>query len=207
MQEPRTLFWDRKIQKWETKRYRNPRSPIAQRAEFARQILRQVAQGTRILDLGCGTGQLLRSLPPQEFAHLHGVDFSPEAIRAAQTQAWADNVSFECADAVEYPFENHDVIVGLGLLDWLDDAQLEKLLARLSGRRFLLSFSNASAWRARLLHAAFVQLTYGWRQGGGYVPRYYRAQELSFYLGPESSRRVRFANLPQHPLVGFMMSV
>jgi 2-polyprenyl-3-methyl-5-hydroxy-6-metoxy-1,4-benzoquinol methylase len=203
--EARTKFWNRKIQGWEAKRYDKANSPIALRADFARQILNQSAQGQNIIDLGCGTGTLFRGLNAADFKSLHGVDFSPTAIELARQQQWAPNVSFSLQNASEVDLRSADFVVGLVLLDWLTEAQIALLLNRLSGRHFLLSFSNSSAWRLALLHAVFVQLTYGWRTSG-YRPRYFHAQELLFHFNEQDVKDVRFTTLPEHPLVGFLMS-
>src|SRR5690606_2662146 len=42
-----------------------------------------VPQGLRVLDIGCGNGDLLAALQP---AHGVGVDFSPEAVRIAASR-------------------------------------------------------------------------------------------------------------------------
>lgn len=171
----------------------NKKTLDSRRATFAREIVDQSARGKSVLDLGCGSGYFFRGLEASHFAKLHGVDFSDSAIAMARSQSWADNVSFNLGEAAEVDVRKYDFVVALGLLDWLSDDQVSLLLNRLSGRRFVISFLNSSAWSWALLHAAFV----------GYRPRYFHAQELLSHFDENTVKDIRFTTLPEHPLVGF----
>lgn len=59
-------------------------------------ILGGLLAGTRILDVGCGSGQLARHLTDRGFVVL-GIDNSPQMIRYARENA--PEASFEVADA------------------------------------------------------------------------------------------------------------
>ena len=71
----------------------------------------QAAAQPDILDVGCGSGHLLRRLPPSGFRSYLGVDFSPEAIaRASQWQA--EGAQFVQGDFETWvPPQSVDVIV------------------------------------------------------------------------------------------------
>src|SRR5262245_60389614 len=66
-----------------------------------------VPPGQRVLELGCGRGDLLASLRP---AHGVGLDFSPEMIDQARERH--PHLEFVEADAHELPFDRpFDVVV------------------------------------------------------------------------------------------------
>ncbi len=60
--------------------------------------------GADVLDIGCGTGALLRTLSARHAGRLIGCDLSPEAVRGAATiegvgACWADAISLPFRDA------------------------------------------------------------------------------------------------------------
>lgn len=102
-------------------------------ARYRRALVRDhfaLFDGARVLDIGCGTGELLQELPGR--IDYLGVDLSPAYIERAQRRA-DPRARFVCADvdALEPgdagPF---DRIIGTGLLHHLDDAPAQRLLAR-----------------------------------------------------------------------------
>lgn len=104
-------------------------------ARYRRALVRDhfdLFAGARVLDIGCGTGELLEALPgPIDYL---GVDLSPAYIDRAQRRA-DPRARFVCTDVDDLepgdsgPF---DRIIGTGLLHHLDDAQAQRLLARAS---------------------------------------------------------------------------
>ena len=73
----RREFWDefaRRIERWQPlRRY--------YRARLARWFSFAVPPGARVLEIGCGTGDLLAALRPSVGV---GIDFSPEMVRVAE---------------------------------------------------------------------------------------------------------------------------
>jgi SAM-dependent methyltransferase len=79
-----------------------------------------VSPGQRVLEVGCGSGDLLAALEP---SYGVGVDFSEEAIRRASKSH--PKLRFICADAHDLPLaETFDVIVLSDLVNDLWDVQL-----------------------------------------------------------------------------------
>ncbi len=81
----------------------------------------------RILDVGCGTGYLLRSLaerlPDAEL--LDGIDPAAAMIRTAQTAASDPRLAFTVGSAEQLPYEhgNFDLLIGATSFDhWHDQA-------------------------------------------------------------------------------------
>lgn len=84
---------------------------IAVQAGYA--INRQAAS---VLDIGCGTGELLKYLPPD--MHYVGMDISPTAIEVAiQRYAGRPNTEFTAANFREWksPLDSYDCIVWAGI--------------------------------------------------------------------------------------------
>ena len=89
--------------------------------------------GDRILDIGCGTGELLERLPRVDYL---GFDLSPAYIAAA-TEKFGGRGHFVCGDVNNAPPDAvgpFDVIVACAVLHHLEDSEVLKLL-RLAAAR------------------------------------------------------------------------
>ena len=124
-----------------------------------------ISPGSRILELGCGQGDLLASLAPSSGV---GIDFSREMIRCAAKKH--KNLSFIQADAHDLPLKGtFDVIILSDLVNDLWDVQcvLEELHKFLHTRtRLVLNFFN-NLWRmplsmAKQLGLGFETLEQNW---------------------------------------------
>ncbi len=115
-----------------------------------------IPPGLRILELGCGHGDLLACLKPSFGV---GIDFSSEMIRAAFKKH--PGLKFIQADAHDINFkEKFDVIVLSDLVNDLWDVQqvFEKLRNMChSGTRLVLNYYN-NLWRVPLALAKFFGL-------------------------------------------------
>lgn len=77
-------------------------------------------KGMRVVDLGCGTGELTRRLADSlDDADVVGVDSSPEML--AQSGEFArDGVRFERADLTTFAGE-YDLVISNAAIHWVDD--------------------------------------------------------------------------------------
>lgn len=71
-----------------------------------------IRPGDRVLDVGCGSGELIRYLAQGVCAHFVGIDLDGGLIRAAQ-EVTCDNAEFLQADALALPFadDSFDVVI------------------------------------------------------------------------------------------------
>jgi trans-aconitate 2-methyltransferase len=80
-----------------------------------------VAQAPRVLDVGCGTGNLTRSLLDRwPGARVTGIDSSVDMVRAAEQLADPGRLEFICADLREWRADGpFDVVVSNAVLQWI----------------------------------------------------------------------------------------
>ncbi|HYE30846.1 MAG TPA: bifunctional class I SAM-dependent methyltransferase/glycosyltransferase family 2 protein [Methylomirabilota bacterium] len=116
-----------------------------------------IPQGMKVLEVGCGIGDLLQYLKPSRGV---GVDFSPRMIELARARN--PELEFSCADAHSFECsEQFDYIVLSDLVN--DVADVQALLTNLrkcshSRTRLVLNFFN-NLWRPGLQFAEAV----GWK--------------------------------------------
>lgn len=80
-------------------------------------VLRPVAQGARVLDLGCGKGDVAIPLARELGCRVHGIDLFPPFVEEARTRAEEEGVAdlcrFQVGDlrAMLEQLEGHDVAI------------------------------------------------------------------------------------------------
>ncbi len=100
----------------------------------------------RYLDVGCGMGGLLASLPPAAGRQLHGIDFSPVAIRKVGERvdgSW----TVGRAEALPYPDQSFDRVSSTETLEHVDEpeaiiVEMARVLRR--GGKLLITVPEAS---------------------------------------------------------------
>jgi len=115
-----------------------------------RMIEEYVEPGARVLDLGCGTGELLEQLIRRKGVHGQGIDHAVEAVRNCirrgvpvyhgdmlEGMAMFEDGSFDC------------VILSQTLQQTLQPARVVREMLRV-GRRAVISFPNFAHWQVRL---------------------------------------------------------
>ncbi|MBX4211208.1 MAG: class I SAM-dependent methyltransferase [Candidatus Yanofskybacteria bacterium] len=81
---------------------------------------------SNILDVGCGTGELLKELEP--LGHIQGVDTSPEAVEFCHKRG-LENVHVASLPNLPFPSDSFNTILCLDVLEHIqdDNAALEEL--------------------------------------------------------------------------------
>ena len=83
-----------------------------------------LGRGTRVLEVGCGTGWLSNSIARRHGAAVTGIDMNPDVVAFAREAAKAMRLSsqFECADLFRYrPQQPAEVVVSMGVLHHTHD--------------------------------------------------------------------------------------
>ena len=81
-------------------------------------------RGKSVLDIGCGTGSLVRKIRAAGATRVVGVDYSAEAIKIARDRTDDDEICYVCSDFFAFDSETpFDVVVTLGTIEHMDDPQ------------------------------------------------------------------------------------
>lgn len=113
-------------------------------------IIHLVPPGAKVLDLGCGDGDLLTRLIRQKNVVARGVELNEAAVRACITRGLSvrqGNIEEGLAD---YPDGAFDVVILSQTLAWLGHPAVVLREMLRVGRAALVSFDNAGYWRTRL---------------------------------------------------------
>ena len=112
-------------------------------------IADHVAPGSRILDIGCGDGELMAYLRDAKQADARGIEIDPANVSAAVARGLSVVQGDADADLVEYPDGAFDYAILSQTLQTTrsPDRVLEELL-RIGARAFV-SFPNFAYWRVR----------------------------------------------------------
>ncbi|MBS0570188.1 MAG: class I SAM-dependent methyltransferase [Proteobacteria bacterium] len=100
------------------------------RRVLQRHVLPVLPHGARVLDIGCGTAEVLRDLP--EHVRYHGVDRNAAYIARAQRRFSSRQARFKCAEfRGQLPDDDgrYDLILAIGLLHHLGDDDAGGLMA------------------------------------------------------------------------------
>lgn len=192
MTDPKA-FWEDKILAWEQGRYSPGQGGgilerLADRAsdslrfrlKTGGELLAPFVQDKVVLDIGCGSGRLAGAILAAGARAYRGIDIAESAIDEAHARAKAegwDRASFQRGTIAEIERGDADIVVSLGLTDWLDDDELALMFERCGDADFLHAISEKRSSPAQWIHRSYVYLAYGHRTGA-YVPRYFTADHL-----------------------------
>jgi 2-polyprenyl-3-methyl-5-hydroxy-6-metoxy-1,4-benzoquinol methylase len=173
-------FWDAKILNWENCRYKTPKKisnkDLIDRMNFVVTSLCE-NPGLRVLEIGCGSGILYHRIKDSVKSYV-GVDISSEAIQEFQKVSTESKVKLHCSSVSDFNIEHsdYDMIISLGVLDWLDDVSLKKIGQLGKGKMLIHSYGQKKSFLA-FFHRFYVFIAYGWKEII-YIPRYYSKEEV-----------------------------
>ena len=108
-----------------------------------------IPTGAKVLDLGCGNGELLSLLRETKGAHCTGIDLSEENIQQCITKGLTvihGDINEEVTDYADHTFDY--VVLSQTLQQVFEPQHLIQNLLRI-GRKVVVSFPNFSHWRCR----------------------------------------------------------
>lgn len=109
-----------------------------------------VPRGAAVLDLGCGTGDLLSILAKEKSAKVQGIEFNENAIYKCVEKGLSVFHGDIDSGLVEYPDKSFDYVIlnqsmqEVKKVDFVIDEALRV------GRKVIVGFPNFAYWRARL---------------------------------------------------------
>lgn len=182
-------YWKEKLLRWERRRYASlallmPSSWTVRRRmrKAVLLVLEKMPANSRILDLGCGSGVLASRLKGR-YARFVGVDFVGEAIVQARARG-LPNTEFVEADINENGLQRafaegeYDLVILLGVVDWLTEEETAKLFLALRAKNVLFSYTRVA--RERFFLTRVYEL-YRWvmdskQDGAGIFARSHQAE-------------------------------
>jgi ubiquinone/menaquinone biosynthesis C-methylase UbiE len=139
------------------------RNPVHRR--FMRRFLADASQlvtlapPSRVLEVGCGSGELAGALFGGRTLSYHGVDLSPEEVARAQAAQPHWKFQVASADKLPYPDAQFDLVVACEILEHVHHPQRAvDELARVCNGHLLVSVPWEPVWRlANLARGAYVR--------------------------------------------------
>ncbi|KAA3624579.1 MAG: class I SAM-dependent methyltransferase [Proteobacteria bacterium] len=74
-----------------------------------------------VLDVGCGTGGLLREIAARGAKRVTGIDYSNEAIEIAREKNTSSSATYIAGNVTETDLDVHDVVLSCGTIEHSDD--------------------------------------------------------------------------------------
>jgi len=121
---------------------------VTQREDF-REIARLVRPGSRVLDVGCGDGELLGLLADTKGVDARGMEISQKGVNDCVTRGLSVVQGDADVDLADYPDDGFDYVILSQTLQATRNPRLvlEQMLR--IGKRAIVSFPNFGHWRIR----------------------------------------------------------
>jgi 2-polyprenyl-3-methyl-5-hydroxy-6-metoxy-1,4-benzoquinol methylase len=195
-------FWISSAPHWENQRYHGFLSRIFfsslhYRRKYLLFILDQLPPGTRVLELGCGSGLLFGELQNKAQLNYTGIDISPGAIaNAKENFKQYPNARWECKAIENLEGIEADYVVSAGVLDWISDDVVRGFLQRNKIKNHVHSFSEDRKSFGTFVHRLFSKLISS--KSVRYRPRKFAVVEIE-----ENFRSLGHLGFVRHPKLSF----
>jgi SAM-dependent methyltransferase len=143
------------------------------------ELLEPFLAGKRVVELGCGSGLLAAKLIECGAASYLGIDIAETAIRKAREKhaGREERIRFEVGGVADLRPLAADLVISLGLFDWLRDEEIANVFAKSGTADFLHAIAERLPGIQQWLHRSYVQLAYGYRTDT-YRPRYFTCDHI-----------------------------
>lgn len=185
-------FWNQKILLWEKNKYKKKpkvfdvNASVKYRLQLASSVLHQISEEKNVLELGCGSGHLWEHISSLNLASYKGLDFSATAIEAFQNKIQdfknKDKSSLSCEDCVENTY-SADIVISLGLLDWISMEKIKKIAENYKDSWYLHSFSERRLSFSQMAHSLYSLIKYNYKT---YSPIYRKEEALLSVFGSKA---------------------
>ena len=154
-------FWNQEILNWTKKSYDSPNKnfqPIIARKKIAESLLDRANKPLRILEVGCGCTQI----SPSKYKSYLGIDSAEKAI-SLNKRNYSENVNVKfihkrIKDLSTEDLKDYNLILSLGVIDWIEDNEVKKLFELSKDKLFIHSFSNKNKSLQQLAYKVFKKL-------------------------------------------------
>jgi methionine biosynthesis protein MetW len=113
-------------------------------------IAGMIAPDARVLDVGCGDGQLLALLARTKNVDGRGIELSQEGVNACVTRGLSVIQGDADTDLRDYPDDAFDYVILSQTIQATRNPREVLLQMKRIGRRAVISFPNFGNWRVRL---------------------------------------------------------
>lgn len=142
-------YWRKVLLNWEKKRYGilsiiNPFTiPLKKRMKISKRLIEESPKDMRgiIIELGCGTGLMAQKLKKINDIQYTGYDISDEGIEIAKERKLGENFHFISMDINLLGTVSSDIVLLLGLTDWLNFQQNVDLLKKIKASTIIWSYT------------------------------------------------------------------
>lgn len=109
-----------------------------------------ITPGAKVLDLGCGNGELLEYLVRERGVRGRGIELSESGVLACVRRGLSVRQGHLEEGLADYPAASMDVVVLSQTLPFVDNPEMVLQEMLRVGQRAIVSFSNWGHWRCRL---------------------------------------------------------
>lgn len=186
-------FWDLKILQWEKNRYNAGAfgGPLKARRQTALALIENRVQGLRVVEIGCGSAHLAETILGFGAQSYVGIDVSGVALRSAEkrieSKGLSKSIQFinSSVESIDHSL-SADIVLSLGLVDWLSKSQLERLARIAENALHVHSYSELRFFSVyQAMHRVYTYALYAHR---GYGPRYLSFEYLKKIFGNQTKR-------------------
>lgn len=177
-------FWENKILVWEKSRYAqtfffNPFSwTIRNRLKTSAAFLKDMVKADwSVVEVGCGSGYLAEKLAPLVRQYT-GYDIAHNAIVHAQERLKLPNVQFATLPVQQLSVLNPDLVLFLGLTDWLNDQEMQHLFSSLDSRHLFFSYTEKRSVSPFNPYFYYRRLMDYSSTGAGYKARHFSEEDI-----------------------------